>query len=209
MKLRHLFLSLLLATGVGFAAKANDQELYDPTPPADSAFIRLANATDSNITSQLGSVAFKDVVAPGISPYYVLKAGDYTLEAAGASQAIKVEAGKYYTVAVQKGKITPIEDALLANPAKSMIYFYNLSDAPQAALHAPAHKADIVADVASGEGKSREVNALTLDLAVMAGDKEISAFKGVELKRRTGYSFLLSGSGDALKAAQAENAVER
>lgn len=209
------FLALALVALSGFSAQANDQELYDPAPPADSAFIRLINASSDSapVTSSLGSVTFTGVTSPAITDYSVLKAGDYEMKVGEGSFDIHVEAGKYYTLALltKEGKpsVTALEDAMVTNPAKAVVYFYNLSDSPKASLFAPQHKADIVAEIESGKGGAREVNALTLDLAITAGGKEIKAFPGVELKRRTGITFLLSGSGENLTGTMQLNNVKR
>lgn len=211
-KLLSLFALLLLSAGV---ATANDQELYDPAPPADSAFIRLINASNDTdpVTSSIGSVTFTSVASPSITDYSVLKAGDYEMKIGENSFDIHVEAGKYYTLALltKEGKpsVTALEDAMVTNPAKAVVYFYNLSNAPKASLFAPQHKADIVAEIESGQGGAREVNALTLDLAITAGGKEVKAFPGVELKRRTGVTFLLSGSGENLTGTMQANNVKR
>ncbi len=210
-KLTLLFAMLGLAT----PALANDQELYDPAPPADSAFVRLINATGdaTKLSTSVGSVSFKDLASPAISPYYVLKANDYTMKLGEASFPVKVEAGKYYTLALQRAEgkptLTVLPDAIISNPAKSVVYFYNLSTVPSASLFASEHKADIVASTAPGKGGAREVNPLTLSLVIKAGDKEVKSFPGVELKRRTGTTFVLAGTAEKPVTLMQENAVQR
>lgn len=208
-------LVLLALLGMTSPAYANDQELYDPAPPADSAFVRLINATGDaeKITASVGSITFKELGSPAISPYYVLKGGEYSMKLGEASFPVKVDAGKYYTLALQReaGKptLTVLPDAMISDPAKSIVYFYNLSNVPSASLVAAEHKIDIVAATEPGKGGAREVKPLTLALAIKSGDKEIKTFSGVELKRRTGFTFLLAGTESDPVTLMQENKIER
>lgn len=206
---------LLALVAFGTPALGQDKELYDPDPPADSAFVRLINATGDKeaLSSTVGSVTFKSDASPSMTPYYVLKNGDYSLKLGEASFPVKVEAGKYYTIALTraggKPSMTLLPDVTISNAAKSVVYFYNLSDIAGASLFATEHKADIVAATEPGKGGAREVNPLTLDLAIKAGDKEIKAFPKVELKRRTGVTFILAGTAEKPVTLMQENAVQR
>ncbi|MFO1242234.1 MAG: alginate O-acetyltransferase AlgF [Rickettsiales bacterium] len=203
------FLALAVVFSVFSFAKevsaADDTALYDPTPPADSAFVRIINTTATAVDATIGSASYTSVAAPGISPYRVIPQGEQEAKAGDVSKKVSIEAGKYYSVAITekdgKKELVTLEDAVIKNPAKAMIYFYNFSDSATASLNAVKQKADIVSGVKAGESASREVNALTIDVAVNdAEGKEVKAFPGVELKRRTGVNFLLTGSGSNRQA---------
>lgn len=201
------------------AAMANEQALYDPAPPANAAFVRVINATSNDsVKLTLASAGYDKVAKGAAAAYQVVKEGEYkpSVVAAGATveaAPVKVEAGKYYTLAVTgEGKavaVKELEDTLMANPAKAYVYFYNLSDVANAALNAPVQKADVVKLAASGTSGSRDVNPLTLDLAVVADGKPVKSFAKVALQRRAGVSFILSGKAGALTATQATNEVKR
>lgn len=207
------FLSLL-ATFVAFvnpAQAADDTALYDPAPPADSAFVRIINATGATVDATVGGASYSGVTAPGISSYRIIPQGEQEVKIGDFSEKLNIAAGKYYSLALTekdgKKELTPLDDAIIKNPAKAMVYFYNLSDAPTSSLHAVKQKADIIADVKPGTSGSREVNALTIDVGVNAEGKEIKSFPGVELKRRTGVSFLLSGTGTGKQALMAASDI--
>lgn len=212
--MRIVKLLSLLATFVAFinpAQAADDTALYDPAPPADSAFVRIINASGATADVTVGGASYSGVTAPGISSYRIIPQGEQEVKAGDFSKKLTITAGKYYSLALTekdgKKDLASIEDAIIKNPAKAMIYFYNLSDAPTSALHAVKQKADIIADIKPGTSGSREVNALTIDVAVNAEGKEIKGFPGVELKRRTGVSFLLSGSGTGKEALMAASDI--
>lgn len=208
--LPRLFCLSLLLAGSPVLADA-DSQLYDPAPPADAAFVRVLNANPSGeVAASLGDAKFGKVAYPGLSPYMVVKQGEQKLEAGSANQSMKVEAGKYYTLAITAdGKVATLNDALIEQPSKAYVYFYNFSDAPKASLRATKQNVDIVGDVASGAGKHREMNALTVDMAVTVDGKPVETFPAVALKRRSGVSFLLTGTGDAKKAVKIENKIQR
>lgn len=204
-----LFSALLLSVT---SAHANDDELYDPAPPADSAFVRVVNAATSIVKapSMVGSYNYGDIEYPKISDYNIVKQGEYVVTIGDISQKITIEAGAYYTLALTNDlKLVQIKDELLENPAKARVYFYNFSDSPNGALVAVDHNKAIFENIASGAGESREINALKLNVQTKAGDTLIGDYKDVQLKRRVGTSFLISGKAGDYKSIMLENEVKR
>lgn len=208
MKKILTFLIALLSLPVS-ALAAGDAELYDPTIPADSAFVRVINASGEKASAEVAGLAFADLASPSASEYFIVKQGDYKASFQGKDAPLKVAAGKSYSVALLPGGAsTVLEDAAIVNPTKSGVYFYNLSDGA-ASLHAPEFKADIAANQAAGTSSMREVNALEVGLTVLAGGKEAATFDKITLKRRTGTSFIFAGSSGAYKALAVENSIKR
>lgn len=211
MKTMWLTILSLLLLPLAVVA-ADDAELYDPAPPADSAFVRVVNAkADADVVKvSVGGVAYADLAYADVSGYRIVKGGTRAATIGAASKEVAIEAGSYATLVLNAaGDIIMIEDELLANPAKARVYFYNLSDAASASLFAPEHGAAIVDGVASNAGNSREVNALKLTLQVKAGDVDVKDFPDVQLKRRAGSSFFLFGKAGSYQAAMIENSVLR
>jgi alginate O-acetyltransferase complex protein AlgF len=211
--MKRLLQSLaVLLTGISsHAAQAVDVELYDPAPPANSAFVRVINGdtTGASATPRLGDTNYGALAAPAVSGYRAIPAGEQAFSAGGIKMSYTVEAGKYYSILLKSVHAALFkEDALLANPAKARIYFYNLSDAVGSVV-APAQKADVLKDIASNKGESREINALTLDLEVKAAGASVQVFPKVVLKRREGTSLLLTGQKGAYHAIVVQNVVAR
>lgn len=206
-------LSLLFITILPWAtAQANDDELYDPAPPPDSAFVRVihANTAQSQISATVGGTAYGQLSYPQLSGYRIVKGGSHKVTLGSAVNEVTIDAGGYFTIALTDGgDIKLVKDELLSNPAKARVYFYNFSDAPVASLFAPQHGAAILDKVAANDGASREVNALKLTLQVKAGDVPVKDFADVQLKRRVGTSFLLTGKSGAYQALTLENEVKR
>lgn len=208
---RFCALAMLFLCAATSGAYANDQQLYDAAPPADAAFVRVINASPAGeITASMSDAKFGKVAYPGISPYMVVKQGNQTLKTSTNAKSINLEAGKYYTLAIgQDGAITTLTDSGITEPSKAYVYFYNFSDAPTASLQAVKQKVDIVSDVTAGTSKERTMNALEVDMAIMAEGKTIESFSGVNLQRRSGLSFLLAGKGVERKVIKVENKIQR
>ncbi len=206
-------LNLLIITLLSFGtAYANDDELYDPAPPADSAFVRVVNAASgvAEAPARVGSFDFGVQAYPKISSYHIIKKGEYDVTIGGVAEKMTIDAGAYYTIALTDDlKLVKLQDTLLTNPAKALVYFYNFSAAPIAALIATDHGKPIFADIASGAGDSREVNALKLNLQAKAGDVAVNDYKDVQLKRRVGTSFIVTGKAGGFKSLMVENEVKR
>lgn len=210
--------SLLVAAS---AAQANDQQLYDPAPPADAAFVRIVNGTADAVKLTIGSASYADVAKGSAAGYQIVKEGKYKPSLSVGSKAseeaeVDVAAGKYYTLAVVHDAadkdgvaVKPMDDALMSNPAKAYVYFYNLSDKPNAAVNAPKFKKDVVSVTTTPAAASKDLGQATVDLSVTADAKEVKLFPAVALQRRAGVTFVLSGTGDNLLATMTTNEVKR
>lgn len=195
-----------IAVGVFSAvAYANDQELYDPEPPEGSSFVRVIFAGEQE-EHQLGAISFSKEQGV-ISSYKVIQKGSYAFDT-NEAQSLELESGQYYTIlAAEKPKL--IQDEQIQNPAKSKIYFYNLTDRDDASLFAPKHKTAIVEKVAALSAKSREINAVGLELEARIGDNPVQKFEETILKRRIGTSVAVTGEAGNYHAVITENQLER
>jgi alginate O-acetyltransferase complex protein AlgF len=173
--------------------------------------VRVVNGlTDAaKINATLGNTSFSAVASPSISDYMIVPAGKHAFAAAKTKASFTIAAGKYYSILLSSTAAQLTEDALIRNPAKTQLYFYNLSDSAKASVFATKQKVAIVKDVATGKAASREMNALTLAVDVKAGDTTVKNFSDVALKRRIGTSFLLAGKKNTYQAIMVNNAVKR
>ena len=205
--LTSLWMSFLLVFAGNVSA--NDDELYDPAPPADSAFVRVLNGASAAAASTVGGYDFGQVQAPALTKYRVIKQGDYDVKLGAAAEKLTIEAGKYYTFALTgDSKIVQLSDELLTNPAKARLYFYNFTDT-QASLFAPEFKAAIADGVVPNSQDSQEVKAVKLTLQTKVAGKLVKDYTDVQLKRRVGTSFIVTGKAGAYKSLMIENEVER
>lgn len=182
---RFSWLSLLFS-GLAFAQEG----LYDPAPPADSAFVRVINSP----AATLGS---KAVTAPAgaASAYVVIPQGDFQAKLGNTSGKLKVEAGKFYTAFLSGGKVVLLTDQAAENRAKALLTVYNLSKSAAIDLKTADGKTTVITGIKPGESGSRAVNGISVDLAAFAGTKAVGTVKGVKLERGNAYALVVTDAG--------------
>jgi hypothetical protein len=209
--MKTLALIILTMVLAPFAAHAGEEELYAPVPPADSSFIRVVNLTDTpDAQTKIDDATIPPGMENAVSEYVVIKAGERSFHFNDKKEPVSIEAGQYYTIAVSgDGSVKVFKDALIKDPAKAVIYFYNLSDAADATLTAPSHNTAIFEKVAANDSKSREINAVTFGLKATAKGKDAGTVDEVELKRGRGTSLFLTGPEGNYKFFSVQNTVKQ
>lgn len=181
--------------------------LYDPAPPEGSAFVRVYNASgEARSGIDLGGRSVATLEANAASPYVVVQKGSRSAAlGAGLSETLEISAGSFLTIALVQGEKGPepliLTDKPNTNLARARVTVYNLSAAPDVDLKLADGSQDVVADVAPRQTGERVVNALTVDLAVFAGDKKVKELPGVSLERGGSYSVFVTGGADSLSAS--------
>ncbi|UQN06896.1 alginate O-acetyltransferase AlgF [Deinococcus sp. QL22] len=164
--------------------------MYDPAPPADSAFVRVINAPAATLGGKPVS-ALKGAA----SAYVVIPQGEFAAKIGTVTSKLKVEAGKFYSVISNGGKVMLMADQAAENRAKALLTIYNLSKNASVDLKTADGKTAVVAGVKTGQSGSRAVNGITVDLAAFAGTKALGTLKGVKLERGNAYALVLTDSG--------------
>ncbi len=194
-----ILLAFLFSAGI---AHTNEAELYDPEPPANAAYVRLINLTGQKQTITLGSATLTVDANTILTPYHVVKEGRYSTLFHTITTDLAIPAQAYISLALTAENIKPVNDPAIINPIKAMIYFYNYSDAP-ATLFAPTQNAAIFENLPAGSAAAREINALSLDLAVRQEHQPDHLLPHVMLQRKHGYSIIYTGE----TVTNAENSI--
>lgn len=185
MKKNILMLTLTLST-----ALAQDTGLYDPAPPANSAFVRVIGAPSATLGGK-AVTATKDAA----SAYVVIPQGEFAAKVGTTTTKFKVEAGKFYSVIQNGSKVILLTDQAAENRAKALLTVYNLSKAVSVDLKTADGKTAVVTGVKPGESGSRAVNGITVDLAAFDKTKALGTLKGVKLERGNAYAIVVTDSG--------------
>jgi Alginate O-acetyl transferase AlgF len=207
-----LWTATILLTGAK-ASYAGDEALYDAPPPPDSAFFRVLNADPEgkNVAVTLAGHEIKSA-AKALSPYVIVKAGDQTVTGLAADVPVSLHAGAFYTLAVvdASGATKLFEDKALNDPAKSRLFFYNMSDAKSVNLFVPAASKDALEGIDSNASNSVELKApMELDFVAKSADASLATFTRVVLKRRATVSLVLYGSAGTYTGAITANTVDQ
>lgn len=174
---------------VSLTLAAAQEGLYAPAPPANSAFVRVLNAPSAT----LGTV---NVTAnKSASPYIIIPQGSFDVKVGSLSSKLKVEAGKFYSVINNGGKLVLLTDQTADNRAKALLTVYNLSKNAAIDLKTADGKTAVISTVKAGESGNRAVNGITVDLAAFAGAKAIGTVKGIKLERGNAYALVVTDNG--------------
>ncbi|WP_259745278.1 alginate O-acetyltransferase AlgF, partial [Pseudomonas protegens] len=92
----------VLAAGLGLLSApvfaGGDAALYGPTAPKGSTFVRLYNASNSEVSATVGSTNVNDVAPLASSDFSFMPGGDYTAKVGSQSVPVKLAADHYYTL---------------------------------------------------------------------------------------------------------------
>jgi alginate O-acetyltransferase complex protein AlgF len=174
------------------------QGLYDPEPPANSAFVRVINAGSGGLKAGIDAVSYGSVGGFDASAYRVIPQGAHKLSAGGASKDVNVLAKRFYSVVVNGSDVQVLEDPANPGQTKAGLAIYNLSKIASVALKTDDGKTTVVASVAPGTVKSQPVNAIKVALAAFNGSSKIAGFPAVQLERGSTYSTIVFSESKAV-----------
>ncbi len=196
---------------VALAPAQDDMDaLYDPAPPADSAFVRIVNAAATEASAHIGRRELGAIAPGAVSPYFVAAAGEHTVRLGAIENPLTVEAQGYYTVAPASSGATVVTDEGKLELAKATVVLYNFSALPTVELKTADGGASVVEAVQPGASGSRKVNGVTVDLAVFAGDTKVADLPQRKLERNVGYAVVVTGeAGERVTWARATTDAKR
>lgn len=215
---------MLLAQAAAAGAQSSGL-LYDPEPPANSAYVRVIHVSDEGAVDLIvdGKPRVRNLAGGEASDYLVIPAGKHTLalhpagkSGAGVSTTMEVDSGRAITVAFPALRADAIplvfEDKANSNMLKAVLAVYHLDakSGPLDVLTADG-KTKVFTNIASGASSQLSVNPITIELiAVKSGDKAVKARATVAMAPGGTYSFLLlPGEGGKVVARAVQNKVER
>ena len=174
------------------------QGLYDPEPPANSAFVRVINAGSGELKPGIDAVSYGAVAGFNASAYRVIPQGAHKLAAGAANKEVNVLAKRFYSVIVNGGDVQVLEDPANPGQTKAGLAIYNLSKISSIALKTDDGKTTVVDGVAPGTVKSQAVNAIKVGLAAFNGSSKIASFPAVQLERGSTYSTIVFSESKAV-----------
>ena len=193
---------VLMMVVLGCVAMATP--LYAPTPPPDSAFVRLVNAGTTATKLGIGQKAMS-FQSQESSAYQVFKEGAYTLSG-GTATSIRLEAGNFYTAILLSGKWWINTDRTNSSLTQARIAVYNASSLTVSVKTADG-KLALWEKLAAKQYQMRPVNAVKVRLAVFVGSK-ILALPETELEPNTAYSIFIFGDAKTQQAIWRRNRTE-
>ncbi len=203
----------------------NAAALYDPEPPANSAYLRIIHLNKTGALDVLvdGKLRQKALPSGEAGEYLVLATGKHTVtlqllgqKVARASTNIEVDSGHAITLAFlnPQKKANPLifEDKTNSNKLKAVLAIYHLS--PQSGaldVFTADGKTQVFSNLRQGSTQQLAVNPIKVELiAAAAGSKTAVARTQIEMSAGASYSLMiLAGSADKIIVRTTQNKVER
>lgn len=218
--------SAVAIAGFSLAAWAQSTGLlYDPEPPANSAYVRVALATRDGAVdvSVDGRPRIRKLAAGEASEYMVLAEGKHTivLHPAGKTAtylttSLDVVKGRAMTVAFNalRPDASPMifEDKANANKLKALLAVYHLdSGAGSLDVLTADGSTKVFAGMVPGASAAVPVNPIRVELmSAKAGDTKPQARVALAMAPGGTYSVLLTAGKDGtLRAHAMQNKIER
>ncbi|MDE1164964.1 MAG: alginate O-acetyltransferase AlgF [Pseudomonas sp.] len=196
----RLACALLAAAGLmsAQAFAGGDAALYGPTAPKGSAFVRVYNASNQEVSASVGNTSLNEIAPLASSDFSFMPQGDYSAKVGSQALPVKLAGDHYYTVVNNtSGAPQLVEEPPFKNKQKSLVRVQNLSD-KALTLKTADGKTDVVKDVAAKGRGEREINPVKVSLALYEGDKKVSDLKPVALERGEAAVLYVTGNGSNL-----------
>lgn len=176
--------------------------LYAPTPPSDSAFVRLVNA-DALATKLVIGQKVLSLQSQESTAYQIFKEGKLNLS---GGTSIQLEAGNFYTAILLSGTWWINTDRTHSSLTQARIAVYNASNVTVSIKTADG-KLALWEKLGAKQYQMRPVNAVKVRLAVFVGSK-ILALPETELEANTAYSIFVFGDTKTQRAIWLRNRTE-
>lgn len=198
----NLLKTCVLAASLGFvslsAFAGGDAALYGPTAPKGSTFVRVYNASSSEISASVGNTSLNEIGPLASSDFGFMPQGDYTAKVGSQSLPVKLASDHYYTIVNNtSGAHQLVEEPPFKNKQKSLVRVQNLSD-KALTLKTADGKTDVVKAVSAKGTGEREINPVKVSFALFDGDKKVADLKPVALERGEAAVLYVTGSGSSL-----------
>lgn len=196
LKVKYLIISALVS--ICSALHANDSGLYPAVVDPNSGFVRVAMATPSTVW-----ISGKRIdLDTNLSGYVTLPAGRQTITWQGGDIDVALAAGAHETVIVAASGAAYVAQAKpQRTAAKADLTVINLSPLSEVSLYVPLAQAFVLEDIAPATAQTIALRApLTLDFEAHHDGARIAEVAQVSLQRKSGVTFVLTGTAPRLIA---------
>lgn len=186
----------------------NNTALYDPSAPADSAFVRVLNLTDSIISFQVDiKKDIQKIPTEQLGGYVFVKPGKRAIELAGVKKTMDLKTRDVKTITFDGKNISVIDDEYFDDRKKALASFYNLLKTPLA-LKTRDGKLEVIKHIGEQQRASRKLNSLKVVLAAFNKDKKVAEFSEVLFKKGRSYSFIVFEQAGKIKHFSHANTID-
>lgn len=206
--IRSVGCAALLGTSLMAQGNEGNAALYDAVPPADSAFVRVLNASAAPVeVSVSGKSNTLKISGVQMSSYVFMEQGERSIKVNDQTISVPMASNTATTLVFDGGRLMPIQDEFSEDNRRAKVVFYNLTDAALK-LKTLDGKHVIVDDVNGGQMGTRKVNEVKMTFAAYAGDAKVADFEEMFMRRGRSYSYVILGNGSGYSALTVTDHVE-
>ena len=185
-------LTLLLATWVPMQAYA---QLYAKGAPPGSAFVRILNGTAAQSPAGfIGETAQVALPAFTAGQFIFLPPGDYSVQLGGRKESFALQADRFYSIAYLPDGMKSFELEGFKSQLKAMVIIMNLFPDKTVSLKTADGKIAVLDSIAPFKAGQREINPLSVSLALFDGDRKMADVPPMTFERGKASSLIVGGT---------------
>lgn len=190
MSFAMMIVALALFTGAGVYAASEDEGLYDPVPPENSAFVRFIHAQPdltSEIPPKVNGRERDGIRFGGVKPYSVIAPGKILVELGPGKKEFDAEPKGHYTVILQNNDLRVEKDPEPTSDLKANIIVYNFTGHDDIIVKTADGKIPVIGPIPANTMMNKEVNPIKVSFGVFKGDEEFAKLIDWPLERKQNY----------------------
>lgn len=188
-------LTLMAVTLVALIPMQAAAQLYTKGAPPGSAFIRVLNGTAAQSPPGfIGETPQPALAAFTAGQFTFLPPGEYPVQIGSRKESFKLAADRFYSVAYLSNGLKSFELEGFKSQLKAMIVMMNLLPEQTLSLKTADGKVTVLDAVAPFKAGQREINPLSVSLAIFDGDRKIADVPATVFERGKASSLIVGGS---------------
>ena len=199
-----MILTMLLSLP-GWAAQDGNEGLYEMAAPPDSAFVRVINVTEQQVSVAMDD--WRQSLSPGQAGDYLYRPGGAAqLQVNGESFAFDFARRSVQTLVFDGASLVPHQDTYFSSRLKALLVMYNLS-AQSATLQTSNGAVNVIGPLLAGSRDEREINGVKVSLRVGLDNGAELPLEDVVLQRGRVYTVLVTPGNGGVQARLEETHV--
>lgn len=188
-------MSLLAATVLAWIPMQAAAQLYTKGAPPGSAYIRVLNGTPAQSPAGfIGETAQPSLAAFTAGNFTFLPPGDYTVQIGSRKEVFKLAGDRFYSVAYLPDGLKSFELEGFKSQLKAMIVMMNLLPGQTLSLKTADGKVTVLDSIAPFKAGQREINPLSVSLAIFEGDRKLADVPATIFERGKASSLIVGGT---------------
>lgn len=170
-------------------------QLYAKGAPPGSAFVRILNGTAGQSPAGfIGESTQPALGAFSAGQFIFLPPGEYPVQLGSRKETFKLEADRFYSIAYLPDSMKSFQLEGFKSQLKAMIIMMNLLPDKTLSLKTSDGRVAVLDAIAPFKAGQREINPLSVSLALFDGDRKIMDVPATIFERGKASSLIVGGT---------------